>query len=81
VSDVLTALRLRRDHPAFAGVPTWQLDGPTATSRWTVGGAVAELAFDVRDASYQVRATGPGGEWRVVLDSADLAPRSSPVRG
>ena len=75
VREILAALRLRRDHPAFAGTPTWQFDGPTATSRWTAGDAAAELTFDVRDSSYQVSATEPGGDWRVVLDSTDLRER------
>ena len=69
VRHLLAALRLRRGHPAFEGEPVWEFDGTTAWSRWSCDGAVAELRFDVRDASYRVSATDPHGEVRGVLHS------------
>lgn len=67
VQDVLTAARLRRTHRAFRGEAVWQFDGTTATARWTEADAVALLAFDVSDASYEVRASTDDGAMDVVL--------------
>lgn len=60
VAATLDGLRLRRDHPAFAGTCTWMLDGSTGTIRWDDGPHTATLSFDVRDATFEVRATPAG---------------------
>jgi len=57
VRDQLTALRLRRTHPAFRGTFTAAIDGTRATLAWHDGDDSAELAFDVRDASFAVTAS------------------------
>ncbi len=48
VRDLLVALRLRREHAAFAGAPTWEVDGPRATATWRAGTAEVELRCDVQ---------------------------------
>lgn len=68
VQDLLTVLRLRRDHRAFAGRPRWEFDGTRATSLWTSGDAHAELRVDVSDMSYRVRVREHDEAWRHVLE-------------
>ncbi len=60
VEDQLTALRLRTAHPAFAGEHTWSTDGTRCSLAWTNGDERAELALDVADASFSLRATFDG---------------------
>lgn len=67
----LTALRLRAEHPAFAGEHTWHVDGTRATLRWTAGAEHVTLELDVADATFALRATGPDGE-RTVLRHTDV---------
>ena len=67
VRDVLAAVRLRREHPAFAGSPSWEFNGTTARSLWRCGEDEAALDLDVRDASFRVRVREAHGSWRVVL--------------
>ena len=73
VRRLLAAFRLRSTHPAFAG--TCSVDGSASDLRlrWTQGDAVAELAADLRDASY-VLTLADGGVEQVVRDVAELAP-------
>lgn len=60
VQAQLTALRLRREHPAFGGEFTAEFDGTRARLRWVCGVHRAELAFDVRDAGLEVTVTDDG---------------------
>lgn len=68
VRSQLDALRLRAQHPAFAGEFTWTVDGTEAELVWETEGDRAVLSLDVTDASFQVVAS-QGAESRVVLRS------------
>ena len=73
VAATLAALRLRREHPAFAGTFTGALRGSAGELRWRHGDDEATLAFDVADAAFTVTATVDGSP-SLVLSSAALAP-------
>ena len=62
VQSQLTALRLRREHPAFAGEFTWSQEGTRATMLWQAGRDSVRLTLDVSDASFGLRATSPDGD-------------------
>jgi sucrose phosphorylase len=62
VQSQLTALRLRREHPAFAGEFTWSQEGTRATMLWQAGRDSVRLTLDVSDASFDLRATSPDGD-------------------
>jgi len=53
----LTALRLRRAHPAFNGQFFWTIEGTHAMLAWSNGVNRAELVFDVRDAGFELSAS------------------------
>ena len=53
----LTALRLRREHPAFHGQFAWSIEGTLAELTWSDGENRAELVLDVRDATFELRAS------------------------
>ncbi len=71
----LAGLRLRREHPAFAGEFTWTRDGSRATLAWEAPGARAWLELDAADGTFRVRTadrTGAGRVERTVLAHTDL---------
>jgi sucrose phosphorylase len=57
VAATLAALRLRRDHPAFAGTFEWHLSGTGGELAWRNGEAAAVLTFDVADGTFELRAS------------------------
>ncbi|MBC7291023.1 MAG: sucrose phosphorylase [Actinotalea sp.] len=57
----LAALRLRAQHPAFAGAATHVVDGSVVRLTWTDGSHRAELEADVATARGAVTATTPDG--------------------
>ena len=67
----LTALRLRREHPAFLGTFTWEHEGSRGTMRWAFGTTRAELRFDVATGEFEVR-TAQDGHERVELADTDM---------
>ncbi|MDR2897122.1 MAG: sucrose phosphorylase [Propionibacteriaceae bacterium] len=67
----LAALRLRRDHPAFAGAFRSSFDGTVGDFTWAQGEEAVSLSFDAADTSFQVRVR-QGGAWRVVLTQETL---------
>jgi len=71
VAATLAALRLRREHPAFAGTFTWDVRGTTARLQWRHGDDEATLELDVADAGFTVTATVDGAV-RTVLSSSSL---------
>ena len=71
VAATLDALRLRREHPAFAGTFAWDVRGTTARLQWRHGDDEATLELDVADAGFVVTATVDGAA-RTVLSSSSL---------
>jgi sucrose phosphorylase len=64
----LTALRLRREHPAFGGQFSWSIDGTRAELTWSDAENRVELVLDVSDATFELRATGSTGMAIVLTD-------------
>lgn len=73
VRRIAAALRLRNTHPAFGGTCTVDGDDRVLRLRWVDGAAAAELAADLRDASYVLTLTERGAT-RVVRDVGTLVP-------
>jgi len=73
VRRIAAALRLRNTHPAFGGTCTVDGDDRVLRLRWVDGAAAAELAADLRDASYVLTLTERGA-MRVVRDVGTLVP-------
>lgn len=69
----LDALRLRREHPAFAGEFTWELSGTTGVMTWTAGEASVTLEFDVATTAFTLRASEFEGRERL-WNNGVLAP-------
>lgn len=57
----LEAMRLRREHPAFAGEFAWEFSGSVGRMAWTAGEASVALEFDVATAAFTLRASGADG--------------------
>lgn len=69
VSAQLAALRLRNEHPAFAGDFTAQIEGTRGVLAWTGGEAEqVALEFDVADGSFELRASDAGALREVLSD-------------
>ncbi len=68
VRALLTALRLRRTHPAFGGEFSWAIDGTRAELAWNVAEHRAELVLDVSDAAFEVSVSGDTGMAVVLSD-------------
>ncbi|HEY3548781.1 MAG TPA: sucrose phosphorylase [Propionicimonas sp.] len=71
VSATLTALRLRRDHPAFTGTFSYEMRGSAGEMHWRRGADEASLTFDAADGGFEVTATVEGAS-RTVLSSASI---------
>ena len=76
VAAQVAAIRLRSEHPAFAGDFSHELDGTRGTMQWSTADATATLEFDVTTADFTLTATSQSGEpWilshKVLSDCAD----------
>ena len=67
----LTALRLRREHPAFLGTFAWEHDGSRGAMHWSFESTRASLTFDAATGEFEVRTTQDGHE-HVALRDADV---------
>lgn len=61
VAAQVDAIRVRRDHVAFAGDFTSELAGTTGRMAWVNGEARVELTFDVAAGTFQFVATDASG--------------------
>jgi sucrose phosphorylase len=76
VSDLVALIRLRNDHPAFAGTfAVLDTDRSTIALRWENGDAFAELTVNMATAAYDLSYSASSGRQKFHLKSA--APRLS----
>jgi hypothetical protein len=61
---VLALIRLRNEHPAFAGALTVSGAGSSLRMRWEHRDGVCDLQADLADGSCVIRASGPDGVLR-----------------
>ena len=59
VTQAIIALARLRKHPAFEGVFSWQVDGPSAmTLHWSNGAESLSLSFNTENPAFRIEASG-----------------------
>ena len=75
VADLIALIRLRNEHPAFAGTFTvMESDASSIGMRWDIDGQFAELRVNLASAMYALIFSTPAGERRLQFSSAPARP-------
>jgi sucrose phosphorylase len=75
VSDLVELIRLRNDHPAFAGTfAMLDTDRSNIALRWDNGDAFAELNVNMATAAYDLSYSASSGRQKILLKSAASRP-------